>query len=705
MAHISVMPRNARTKLSVVALFLLIPIMTYAQGTWWNPSWRFRVPVQFASGQVDRIRKPAEAHINFSVLAGQLGAQGKFDPATLRVVETDQAGNPLVDTVAFQFDPDPDYNDSTKAAGTLVILMSGTTSASTTRTYMVYFEFDGQGGAPAVVEPRVTLTDGIWDEAQECFKITNASGDMYYQKIGGAFSSWVDKNGNDWVGYNPTYNSEAAGDARGIPNSCYPRGFFHPGASGDAGSISTITHQGPLKITIHSILTSGFFECQWDIYPEYARLTMLKTDSAYWILYEGTPGGVMEPEVDFVTRSDGRQTIGSERWLEDIETEEWVYFSDPNVNRSLFLFHEENDHINDQYYAMTSVAPPLDGKMTVFGFGRHSYFMDLYVTPQHFTYGIVDGTSFTPTAALIRSAGGELTATVGTPEQIQLAPVTLVAPPNGALNQSRTPRLLWRAYPTATRYRVQIARDTLFTPTSIVADGMSTDTAYTPGTLPPSTQLHWRVAPGTASYMLSFGRPWNFETLGGLPNQVKLVYPANGGWARRDSVVCRWNRMPGAVKYAVEWTSDSLFAYPDMDSTLTDTVTVLSLDLGRYYWRVRARNEAGWGPYSEIRSVNTSLTSVGDHAGTPDAVRLYQNYPNPFNPSTNIEYSLPSAGRVTLLVFNALGQTVASLVNESQRAGVHTVVFEPAAAVPSGMYFYRLVVNDRMWTRPMLLLR
>ncbi len=375
-----------------LAMVLLIVAGTHADAGWWNTSWRFRVPVQFSTGQVDRIRKPAEAHIDFSALVGQLGTQGKFDPATLRVVEVDQAGEPLVDTVAFQFDRDPDYNDSTKAAGTLVVLMTGTTPASTARNYMVYFDFAGQGGSPAVVPPRVTVTDGIWDEAQECFKITNASGTIYYQKLGAAFSSWVDNNGNDWVGYNPTYNSEAAGDARGIPNSCYPRGFFHPGASGDAGSISTITHQGPLKITIHSILTSGFFECQWDIYPEYARLTMLKTDSAYWILYEGTPGGVMEPDVDFVTRSDGRKTMASEMWVEDLEPEEWAYFSDPNVDRSLFLFHEENDHIVDQYYAMTSVAPPLDGKMTVFGFGRQSHFMYLYNTPQHFTYGIIDGT-------------------------------------------------------------------------------------------------------------------------------------------------------------------------------------------------------------------------------------------------------------------------------------------------------------------------
>ncbi len=240
---------------------------------------------------------------------------------------------------------------------------------------------------------------------------------------------------------------------------------------------------------------------------------------------------------------------------------------------------------------------------------------------------------------------------------------------------------------------------------SIVADASPTDTSYTPGTLAASTRFYWRVAAGMSSYTLPFGQAWRFETVGGVPNQVKLAYPANGGWARSDSVVCRWNRMPGAERYAVEWTQDSLFAYPDMDSTLTDTVAVLSLDLGQYFWRVRARNEAGWGPYSVIRNFNTSLTHVNDPAGMPDAVRLLQNFPNPFNPSTIIEYSLPAAGRVRLAVFNTLGQTAATLVNESQNAGLHSVVFAPETSLPSGVYFYRLEINGQAWTRAMLLLR
>ncbi len=710
---------RVRAILLILLATALVNSGVRADGTgWWDAGWRFRVPVQFSAGSVDRIRRCAEADINFTSLLATLGAEGRIDTGKIRVVEVDGLGNVVTDTVAFQFDPAPDFDDSANAAGTLIVLMSGTTAASASRTYHVYFDVIGQGGSAAQVSPQVTLTDGIWDEGQECFVITNTSGSIYYQKMGGAFSSWLDNNGNDWVGYNPTYGSEAAGDARGIPNSCYPRGFFHPGASGDAASITTLKHQGPLKTTIHSIQVDGYFECQWEIYPEYARLTMIKTDTAYWILYEGTPGGEMDGTVDFVTRSDGRQTGGDVRWEEDVPGEEWVYFSDPNVNRSLYLYHEEQDDIMDQYYMMTSVAPPLDGKMTVMGFGRHLSQMYLYDTPQHFVYGIVDGTEYAPTAALIRSSGGTLAATVGTPEQLAFTPVTLLAPPDGATYQSRTPQLRWLSFPEATNYRVQIATDSLFSGTSIVVNVLAGDTVYTPSLLSPNTLYCWRVAAVKSSSTLPFGPKWSFQTVGGVPNQAQLAYPENGTVIQKDSVVCGWRTVPGASQYAIEWTTDALFAFPDIDSTLTDTLKAFSLEVGQYYWRVRAKNLAGWGPYSEIRNFTTVLTGVDDDAQTPVATALLPNYPNPFNPTTSIGYTVgvvsrqslvvssqwSAAGWVRLAVYDLLGREVAVLVDGQKEPGTYTAVWD-ASGMPSGVYLVRLQSGTVQETRSMMLLK
>ncbi len=68
---------------------------------------------------------------------------------------------------------------------------------------------------------------------------------------------------------------------------------------------------------------------------------------------------------------------------------------------------------------------------------------------------------------------------------------------------------------------------------------------------------------------------------------------------------------------------------------------------------------------------------------------LAQNYPNPFNPSTQIQFALPQRGHALLRVFNVLGESVATLVDEDLGAGQHQVLWN-ASAMPSGLYFYRL---------------
>ena len=83
--------------------------------------------------------------------------------------------------------------------------------------------------------------------------------------------------------------------------------------------------------------------------------------------------------------------------------------------------------------------------------------------------------------------------------------------------------------------------------------------------------------------------------------------------------------------------------------------------------------------------------------GVPVAYSLDQNYPNPFNPSTTIRYSLPSAGKVTLKVYNLLGQEVRTLVNEVQPAGNQTAEWDgrnnSGNGLSSGVYIYRFVAK------------
>ena len=73
----------------------------------------------------------------------------------------------------------------------------------------------------------------------------------------------------------------------------------------------------------------------------------------------------------------------------------------------------------------------------------------------------------------------------------------------------------------------------------------------------------------------------------------------------------------------------------------------------------------------------TSIDSKSDDSGhLPQAFRLLQSYPNPFNPTTTIKYELPAQSRVTLEIYNNLGQKIRTLVSESLPAGQHQVQWD-----------------------------
>jgi hypothetical protein len=89
---------------------------------------------------------------------------------------------------------------------------------------------------------------------------------------------------------------------------------------------------------------------------------------------------------------------------------------------------------------------------------------------------------------------------------------------------------------------------------------------------------------------------------------------------------------------------------------------------------------------------------------TPEEYMLNQNYPNPFNPSTMIRFSLKDDGKVTLKIFNLLGQEVATLVDQNMKAGQHSISWN-ASNLPTGIYLYQLEAGDYHAVKKMLYLK
>ena len=100
----------------------------------------------------------------------------------------------------------------------------------------------------------------------------------------------------------------------------------------------------------------------------------------------------------------------------------------------------------------------------------------------------------------------------------------------------------------------------------------------------------------------------------------------------------------------------------------------------------------------------TVPTTVNKIPSQPEVFSLEQNFPNPFNPSTTISFSIPENGQTTVKVYDVLGNEMATLINQYLAAGPHSVKFD-AAALSSGIYFYRLHTSGLTATRKLLLVK
>jgi uncharacterized delta-60 repeat protein len=103
-------------------------------------------------------------------------------------------------------------------------------------------------------------------------------------------------------------------------------------------------------------------------------------------------------------------------------------------------------------------------------------------------------------------------------------------------------------------------------------------------------------------------------------------------------------------------------------------------------------------------NLTTGIENIEELQLLRGGFNLSQNYPNPFNTITSITYKLPTTCNVTLKVFDLMGNEVATLVDENNPSGYHTVEFN-ALLLPPGIYFYRLQSGNIYLTKKMILRR
>ena len=171
-----------------------------------------------------------------------------------------------------------------------------------------------------------------------------------------------------------------------------------------------------------------------------------------------------------------------------------------------------------------------------------------------------------------------------------------------------------------------------------------------------------------------------------------------------------WGDVNSATSYRLQVSRVSNFTTTVIDEvSLTQSqyqvpVGILLQNI-QYFWRARARNSSGWSPWASAWNFTTSLIGVNVIAGEiPTVYYLYPNYPNPFNPKTNIKFDIPKSSNVTITVYDNLGRMVSELVNKKLSVGSYEVGWD-ALSKPSGIYFYKIVTEEFVDVKKMILLK
>ena len=222
--------------------------------------------------------------------------------------------------------------------------------------------------------------------------------------------------------------------------------------------------------------------------------------------------------------------------------------------------------------------------------------------------------------------------------------------------------------------------------------------------------------------------PW--ETYGDAPWTISSHNPETGDYSAQPGLISSGQSSTLAIEISLPAESDIVFSVRTFTSGFSDGLLFMVDSVwhdrfdGASDWTVhKYRLQAGkhilsW-EFSTLSSTpangawldniffpgNVVVTSVGKAA--PDIPRVFaleQNYPNPFNPTTVIDYQLPAASEVRLIVYDMLGRQVAVLVNGMKAPGRYDVEFD-ATAHASGVYFYTLTAGAFVQTRKMIVVK
>jgi hypothetical protein len=277
----------------------------------------------------------------------------------------------------------------------------------------------------------------------------------------------------------------------------------------------------------------------------------------------------------------------------------------------------------------------------------------------------------------------------------------LVSPPTGDSGVAVAPLFVWHRASGATSYSLQVSTVWDFASTAVSTQSI-TDTFYTASGLTTGTHYFWHVNALKAGGTTDWSTSWEFVTAPDLPSAVVLVAPLSGDTVRVDSCRLLWRTSaPRVNTYRLELATDSSMAGAFVDSTLWDTTTMARFlqNSTTYWWRVKAKNLAGWGPWSAKRSFRVEMPVGARAPATYSVVAAGVG-----GSAGLIRYGVPVRSYVRVVIYDMRGREVLRLADGVQSAGYHTVALRPSA-VSVGQYVVELRAGERVVRESMCVVR
>ncbi len=281
----------------------------------------------------------------------------------------------------------------------------------------------------------------------------------------------------------------------------------------------------------------------------------------------------------------------------------------------------------------------------------------------------------------------------------------IVSPTPGAEQVETDITLIWSKAKLADRYHLVAATSDDFKTPFIDIDTL-TATSYQLTGLLNNTEYYWHVSAINDSGETRFSNLGHFKTKLIAPaNKPELLLPINNATNQELKVVLQWNGVTHATSYDVQIAKDEAFTdsvnYSVANYNIQKTVIFPEYNT-KYFWRVRAVNASGIGPWSDPYNLTTKVyVSVNDEITSRFTV---QAYPNPFSDITTIKFTLPQTNQVTVKIYNLLGDEVSTLVNKQLNSGDYSVRWE-APKNATGIYYYSIQIGENKMMKKLVVIK